>query len=277
MKKYSLAIPAILSFLLCTHSFAEKELTVSGIFAEESDAVVLINTALNRRDNRFGSGFLVSPDGLVVTNYHIIKNAEKIFIKLKDDRLFDDVHVMAFDDSKDIALLKIRCANLKAVTLGNSNNVRVGERVIAIGNPLGLESTVSDGLISSLRIETSGRKLLQISVPISDGSSGGPLFNMRGEVIGVTAAKSTQGENLNFAIPINYVKPYLKSQLYMYPEKAGSSDTTAPRLYIIKPKDTLYGLAKRFGTTVEAIMEANKLSDSKIYVGQHIKIPTSVS
>jgi S1-C subfamily serine protease len=90
------------------------------------------------------------------------------------------------------------------VRLGNSDPVQVGERVVAIGNPRGLEQTVTDGLISAIRDTGKGYKLFQMSVPISTGSSGGPLFNMAGEAIGITAAYLEGGQNLNFAIPINY-------------------------------------------------------------------------
>jgi serine protease Do len=90
------------------------------------------------------------------------------------------------------------------VRLGDSDLVQVGERVVAIGNPRGLEQTVTDGLISAIRDTGKGYKLFQMSVPISTGSSGGPLFNMAGEAIGITAAYLEGGQNLNFAIPINY-------------------------------------------------------------------------
>ncbi len=117
--------------------------------------------------------------------------------------------------SQDIAILHIEGENkqFRPVILGNSDDLQVGERVLAIGNPYGWENTVSDGLISGIR-EIDDFKLLQITAPISPGSSGGALFNMKGEVIGITTIGSQWGaQNLNFAIPINSLKSLIKQDL----------------------------------------------------------------
>jgi len=143
-----------------------------------------------------GSGFLVSNDGLLVTNYHVIAEG-----------------VVASDKSRDVAILKARGHNFRPLSLGNSDRVQVGEDVVAIGSPLSLESTVSNGIVSGMRTaEDLGGKFLQVTAPISPGSSGGPLFNMMGEVIGITTMYIKGGENLNFAIPINDAKRLLLSK-----------------------------------------------------------------
>ena len=111
-----------------------------------------------------------------------------------------------------MAIIKAHGNDFRTLTLGDSARLQVGEEVVAIGNPLSLESTVSNGIVSAIRtVEEEGGKFLQITAPISHGSSGGPLFNMAGEVVGITSAVIVGGENLNFAIPIDDVKPMLRA------------------------------------------------------------------
>jgi hypothetical protein len=157
-----------------------------------------------------GTGFLVSTDGRIVTNYHVIKGASSAIVKLPDGAFYDVDGVVAFDKARDLAVIKTHGQNFRVVTLGDSDRVQVGEEIVAIGNPLSLDSTVSSGIVSGIRtIEEEGGKFLQVTAPISPGSSGGPLFDMAGEVIGVTAMYLKDGENLNFAIPINDAKTLL--------------------------------------------------------------------
>jgi hypothetical protein len=157
-----------------------------------------------------GSGFLISKDGLIVTNYHVIESGSSAVVKLPDGAFFAVDGVLAFDKARDVAIIKAHGENFRTITLGNSDQLQVGEEVVAIGNPLSLESTVSNGIISGIRtVEEEGGKLLQVTTPISPGSSGGPLFNMAGEVVGITTLYLKGGENLNFAVPINDVKSLL--------------------------------------------------------------------
>ena len=157
-----------------------------------------------------GSGFIVDAEGHIITNFHIVQDATNVSAKMIEKKQhFANVQVVKTDPQKDIALLKINNANdLPVVVLGDSNRLSVGERVVAIGNPQGLENTISDGLVSGIR-ETGGVKLIQTSVPVTHGSSGGPLFNMQGEVVGIITAGIEESGNLNFAVPINYVKDEL--------------------------------------------------------------------
>ncbi len=157
-----------------------------------------------------GTGFLVSKDGRIVTNYHVIKGASSAIVKLPDGAFYDVDGVVAFDKTRDLAVIKAHGQNFRVVTLGNSDRVQVGEDIVAIGSPLSLESTVSSGIVSGIRtIKEEGGKFLQITAPISPGSSGGPLFNMAGEVVGITTLYLKGGENLNFAIPVNDAKRLL--------------------------------------------------------------------
>ncbi|MGH9471105.1 MAG: S1C family serine protease [Terriglobales bacterium] len=158
-----------------------------------------------------GSGFLVSRDGLIITNYHVIRVGTSAVVKLPDGAFYGVDGVVAFDKHRDLALIRAHGENFRTLRLGDSSKLEVGQQVVAIGSPLSLESTVSNGVISGLRTggDLSGR-LLQITAPISPGSSGGPLFDMDGQVIGITTMYIKGGENLNFAIPINDAKPLLR-------------------------------------------------------------------
>ncbi len=160
-----------------------------------------------------GSGFLVSRDGRIVTNYHVIKSGDSAVVKLPDGAFYAVDGIVASDKVRDITIIKAHGENFRTLILGDSDRIQVGEEVIAIGNPLSLESTVSNGIVSGIRmIENEGGKLLQVTVPISPGSSGGPLLNMAGEVVGITTSSLKGGENLNFGIPINDAKRLLVSK-----------------------------------------------------------------
>lgn len=160
-----------------------------------------------------GSGFLVSVDGLILTNYHVIAEGSSALAKLPDGAFYVVDGVLSSDKARDVAVIKAHGENFRPLTLGNSDRLQVGEEVVAIGNPLSLESTVSNGILSGIRVVgEEGGKYLQITAPISPGSSGGPLFNMAGEVIGITTMYLKGGENLNFAIPINDAKRMLLTE-----------------------------------------------------------------
>lgn len=152
-----------------------------------------------------GSGFVVDPAGLVVTNEHVIQGGESILARLRDGRTFERVTVLAVDVSRDLALLQLPAQALPAAPLAHADP-RVGARALAIGNPRGLEHTLTDGIISALR-ERGDTRLLQFQTTIAPGSSGGPLFDVRGRVIGVTT--ETQGAGLNVAVRIEHVRQLL--------------------------------------------------------------------
>jgi len=263
----------VIAFSLPVHA-VEKTLTVEDIVKENARSIVLIG-AINPKGASFGSGFIVSSSGLVVTNFHVVKNAIKIEVKFKDSHSHEDAVLVSSDAKKDIAILRINKPGLKPVLLGDSDRVQVGEKVVAIGNPLGLENTVSDGLISSIRDAGRNSKVLQITAPVSAGSSGCPLFNLKGEVIGIAVGSNLQGQNINFAIPIDYAKKILPSErLAQAPiAKKNSLRQAETMLYIVKPRDTLFDLARKFDTTVEALMEINHLSNTTIFVDQRLRVP----
>lgn len=156
-----------------------------------------------------GSGFTVGADGRIATNLHVIGSARSATVRLADGREFSRVEVLALDARHDLALLRVPTSGLPVLPLGDSAAVRPGDHVVAIGHPLGLGNTVSDGLVSAVRELDATLTVLQVSAPISAGSSGGPLLNERGEVIGVSTAIAAHGQNLNFGIPVGYLKPLM--------------------------------------------------------------------
>jgi V8-like Glu-specific endopeptidase len=192
-----------------------RHLDIPAISREANGSIVSI--VMSGKDGHpiaQGSGFLVSKDGRVVTNYHVIKTGTSALVKLPNGRFFAVDGVLASDKDRDVAIIKAHGNDFRTLTLGDSDRLQVGEEVVAIGNPLSLESTVSNGIVSAIRtVEGEGEKFLQITAPISHGSSGGPLFNMFGQVVGITSAALVGGENLNFAIPINDVKVMLRANV----------------------------------------------------------------
>ena len=188
---------------------AEKN--AEDIFEEFKEAIVTIGGETKDGKFGFGSGFLISPSGLIVTNYHVIEKMDKLAIAVlkSTTQLFDVNLIVAEDPEKDIAVLKIGGQNFSYIVMGDSDLMKVGQKVFAIGNPEGYTNTISEGIISQMREFESGIELFQITAPISQGSSGGALFNDKGEVIGITNMINWYGQNINFAIPINYVKDLL--------------------------------------------------------------------
>ncbi|NOZ12240.1 MAG: Do family serine endopeptidase [Acidobacteria bacterium] len=156
----------------------------------------------------WGSGVIVSSDGYIITNNHVVKNADKVKVTLENDDTKYDAKIIGTDPEIDIALLKINKKNLPTAKLGDSAALKVGEWVVAIGNPLGYSHSVTAGIVSGKgrRLSTGMESFIQTDAAINFGNSGGPLVNMSGEVVGINTAISAQGQNIGFAVPINMVK-----------------------------------------------------------------------
>ncbi|KAF0159168.1 MAG: endopeptidase [Syntrophaceae bacterium] len=164
------------------------------------------------KQRSLGSGFIISNDGYIFTNNHVVEKADKILVKISDGKEYE-AKVIGTDANTDIALIKIKPDNsLPVAEIGDSEKVKVGEWVIAIGNPFGLEATVTAGIISAKgRVIGAGPydNFIQTDASINPGNSGGPLFNMEGKVIGINTAIVAQGQGIGFAIPINMAKGIL--------------------------------------------------------------------
>ena len=158
-----------------------------------------------------GSGFLIRQDGYIVTNEHVVDGAERIQVKLHDGRRYE-ARLIGLDERVDLALIKVEATGLPTASLGDSNRLRVGEFVLALGHPFGLEQTVSFGIVSRkgapLEVAAPGFDFIQTDAAVNPGNSGGPLVNMAGEVVGVNSMAARNG-SIGFAIPVNLVKALL--------------------------------------------------------------------
>ena len=174
----------------------------------------------------FGSGFFVR-DNLIATNYHVIEGAARGTAKLVGQfSTYTIEGVTATDQTNDLALLKVTVSGIKPLPLGNSSDVKIGETVYVAGNPKGLEGTFSDGIISSRR-DPYATERLQMTAPISPGSSGGPVLNSKGEVIGISFMTLVGGQNLNFAIPSRYLTELLTESTPAKPLAEGNRSISA--------------------------------------------------
>ena len=162
-----------------------------------------------------GSGIIYSKDGYIITNYHVIEDATSVMITLSDGTEYD-ARIIGSDSSSDLAVLKVEAEKLPAADFGDSSALQIGELVVAIGNPLGYENTVTDGIVSGLNRQLTdyidSATLIQTNATINSGNSGGALVNSRGEVVGINSAKlvASNAEGMGFALSINEVKPIVE-------------------------------------------------------------------
>jgi serine protease Do len=187
---------------------------VSSLVKQIGEAVVQVRTP-----GGLGSGFFINEDGYLITNFHVIEGETEISVEVYrqldgqlDRETYKQVKIIAINKFHDLSLLHIEdkgTPKFKSVTLGSSDALNVGDGVFAIGSPLGLERTVTQGILSTKTRQIEGELYLQTSAQINPGNSGGPLFNLAGEVVGVTNMKITFGEGLGFAIPVELVKSFL--------------------------------------------------------------------
>src|SRR5690348_12628750 len=197
----------LLSIVVTLMPRSTAQAGVTDIVKRSSDAVVLIVISNSAgQETALGSGFLVSAEGEIVTNYHVIKDAHSAIVKLSNGAFFPVSGVLATDSDKDLAIIKVNGKNLPFLSLGDMEKLHVGDQVVAIGSPLGLEGTVSDGIVSGIR-EVSNKKWIQTTAPVSHGNSGGPLIDMSNNVVGVVTwgVNLELGQNLNFAAPSSAV------------------------------------------------------------------------
>lgn len=162
-----------------------------------------------------GSGIIYSEDGYIITNYHVIENATSVMITLSDGTEYD-ARIIGSDASSDLAVLKVEAENLPEAELGDSSALQIGELVVAIGNPLGYENTVTDGIVSGLNRQLTdyidSATLIQTNATINSGNSGGALANSKGKVVGINSAKlvASNAEGMGFALSINEVRPIVE-------------------------------------------------------------------
>ena len=245
-----------------------KQMSPAEVYAQNVASTVGITTSVTTNYFGFtttsaaaGSGFVLSDDGYILTNYHVVEDSTSIKVSMYDGSSYD-AQLIGYDESNDIAVLKVDAEDLSPVVLGDSGNLNVGDTVVAIGNPLGeLTFSLTAGVVSALdrEVTLSGNvtmELIQTDCAINSGNSGGALFNLYGEVIGITNAKySSSGsgasiDNIGFAIPINSVMNIVESIIekgYIAKPYIGVSVTS------VSSETQSYGLPK--GAAVKAISE----------------------
>ncbi|MEO8514693.1 MAG: trypsin-like peptidase domain-containing protein [Ignavibacteria bacterium] len=207
MIKKQLAILSVFFILVCVRTLAQPvsgdELSADKIYEKVDNSIVVI-LAYDNLGNVFqGSGVVINKEGMIVTNYHVCMDATKIEIKHYSKEL-KNVRVYKYDEVKDILILKTDDLSFAPIAIGNSSNLKAGQRIYAVGSPEGYENSISEGIISGFRTDENNVKLIQMTCPITDGSSGGAVLNSKGELIGLSVSGQHDG-SLYFAVPINDV------------------------------------------------------------------------
>ena len=171
--------------------------------------VVVTTKGREIRKDTLGTGFVVDANGLIATNMHVIGDGRAIAVEMADGKKYDVVSIVATDRLRDLALIKIDAKNLPALTLGDSDKLKDGQPIVALGNPQGFKHSVVAGVVSGRR-DIDGQSMIQLAIPLEPGNSGGPLVDMRGRVQGVITLKSLVTANLGFAGPVNALKPMIQ-------------------------------------------------------------------
>ncbi|HET6881658.1 MAG TPA: tetratricopeptide repeat protein [Pirellulales bacterium] len=184
--------------------------SVEKLFARVRPSVVVITFAgRDRQREGLGTGFIVSRDGLIATNLHVIGEARPIAVETADGKHYEVTAVEASDRADDLALVRIDARDLPPLELGDSDTLKQGQPIVAVGNPHGLTHSVVSGIVSGQR-EIDGRQMIQLAIPIEPGNSGGPLLDLEGRVYGLLTMKSQVTPNLGFAVAVNRLKPLIE-------------------------------------------------------------------
>jgi len=185
---------------------APQEKSVADIAEAVKPSLVKVIQVGRKGMDGLGSGFVVRADGLIATNRHVIGDARRIRVETSDGKVEEVTEVFASDAHLDLAILRIARKDLKPLPLGDSDKLRQGDRIVAMGNPEGLAYSVVEGVVSEPQRDIEGLKMIQVALPIERGNSGGPLLDRQGRVLGLLTLKSARTDNLGFAMPVNELK-----------------------------------------------------------------------
>ena len=236
-----------------------------------------------RRDKSLGSGFIISRDGYIVTNEHVVREAESIRVKLSNDKTYD-ARIVGGDSKTDIAVIKIEATDLPVAVLGDSDRLEVGQWAIAIGNPFGLESSMTVGVISATGRSNVGieaiENFIQTDASINPGNSGGPLLNIHGEVVGINTAIVAAGQGIGFAIPTSMARPIISqlvdkgkvTRAWLGVSIKPVSEEAARSLGLPKPAGTLIAGVQELGPAAKGGIKAGDLILS--FGGTEVKDPS---
>ena len=261
-----------------------KEMTAAEVYAANVNSTVGITTSITTNYWGFqttsaaaGSGFILTEDGYILTNYHVVENSNSITVAMYNGDTYDAT-LIGYDESNDVAVLKVDAQGLSPVVVGDSDNLNVGDSVVAIGNPLGeLTFSLTAGLVSAKDREVTlsnslTMDLIQTDCAINSGNSGGALFNLYGEVIGITNAKYSSSsssnasiDNIGFAIPINHVLPIVKSIIekgYISKPYVGVSVSD------VNKQTQLYGIPA--GAAVQSVSDGSPAAEAGLQAGDVI-------
>jgi S1-C subfamily serine protease len=207
MKKCLFFIPIIVLLLQITLLSAHGQvISPADIVDRYSEAIVLIASVKDGKEVELGSGFIIASDGIIITGLHILIGAYPAIVKTKTGDVYDDISVIDFNTRQDIAVIKIKGFDLPFVRIGNSNEVRIGDKVLLIGKANDSKQILADGLVVQILESINGYSLFQLSIPSAASLSGSPVFNYRGDVIGITTQPDQTGHELSCSIPINYAR-----------------------------------------------------------------------
>jgi tetratricopeptide (TPR) repeat protein len=233
------------------------------IYRENSPSVVVV-VAIDREGKSMsqGSGFIVSEDGAVITNYHVISKATEIVAKT-GEKIRKVEGVLYVDPENDVAIIKLEGKEYRKAKMGNPAELRVGEKVYVMGSPRGLENTISEGILSGIREIDTKRKILQMTAAISPGSSGGPVFNARGEVVGIATLILAEAQNLNFAIPVNIATAGLTKKDPVSPREACQVDFNGTAA-CFNYQGLAYGFAGQHDRAADAFKRSLTIDSKKV-------------
>jgi S1-C subfamily serine protease/tetratricopeptide (TPR) repeat protein len=227
-QKRVLSLLVMCFVLFCAPAIAKAQVARAIAHKTFPSVVLLTMESANGEDRYLGSGFFVR-EGIVATNFHVVKGSAKGSARVVGMKTeYPIAGIVGIDRERDLVLLSVPGAKAPSLPLGDSSQLAVGDEVYVVGNPKGLEGTFSQGIVSAIR-QAGSRTLIQVTAPISPGSSGGPVLNSRGDVIGIAVATIKGGQNLNFAVPSLYLSPMLAELKPVRPLFVEAGPTQPPR------------------------------------------------